>query len=69
MENIIYLDHDFDKGWPSGGDLYYRCAQCGDFVPSTRDGHCTCGNIYVDTGYGRAGAKDQSKISLVRKLS
>ena len=67
-KDIIYLQHDFATGWPSGDDLYYECEKCGQLIPSTQDGQCKCGNVYVDVGYGRAGAADQSKVRLVRKL-
>jgi len=68
-EKLTYIEHDFRDGWPAGDDLYYRCDLCGDMIPSTKDGQCRCGNVYVDTGYGRAGARDVSKVRLVRKLS
>ena len=65
-KNLIYLSHDFATGWPSGDELFYECQKCHTLVLSTQDGQCKCGNVYVDTGYGRAGATDETKVRLVK---
>jgi len=65
--NLIYIPHDFSTGWPSGANLFYECQKCGGLIPSTQDGQCKCGNVYVDVGYGRAGATDESKVRLMKK--
>lgn len=67
-EDLIYLEHDFATGWPSADDLFYQCQKCGELIASTQDGQCKCGNVYFDAGYGRAGAADESKVRLVKKL-
>ena len=67
LKKPIYRQHDFRTGWPSGDDLFYECQKCGEVVPSTQDGQCKCGNVYVDAGYVRAGAIDESLVRLVKK--
>jgi hypothetical protein len=66
-KGLTYLPHDFSTGWPLADDLFYECQKCGTVVPSTQGGQCKCGNIYVDVGYGRAGAADEAKVRLVKK--
>ncbi len=52
------------EGWPFGKDLYYECQFCKELVSSVENGECSCGNLYVDSDAGRAGAKDEDKIKL-----
>jgi hypothetical protein len=63
----VYIEHDFQKGWPAGPDIFYRCERCGDLLPSTEYGECSCRNVYVDIDAGRAGAADESKVRLMKK--
>lgn len=53
-------------GWPNAEDLYYECLICGDFVHSSEDDECKCGNMYVDAAAGRAGARSEQKIRLIK---
>jgi hypothetical protein len=55
---------------PRGGDIFYRCLQCGGTVPSgPRDSiGCNCGNIFIDTDYVRLVVRDFSKFQLIRRL-
>lgn len=62
----VYLEYNFQSGWPSGTDLYYECEKCFALVLSTESTQCECGNVYVDAQAGRAGAGDESKVRLVK---
>ena len=53
-------------GWPNAEDLYYECLICGEFVHSSENDECKCRNIYVDAAAGRAGARDEHKVRLVK---
>jgi hypothetical protein len=65
---FIHVPHDFGTGWPSGEELFYECLKCGVIIPSTQDGQCECGGVYVDAGYGRAGADDISQVRLLKRI-
>jgi hypothetical protein len=62
------LKFDPRVGWPNGDDLFYQCLVCGDFVCSVKEDECQCRNVYVDAAAGRAGAKDEQKVRLVKFL-
>lgn len=53
---------------PKDLDIFYRCDECGDFVPSVpkRNGGCTCGNVFFDKDYCRLVVGDMSKMSVLR---
>ena len=50
-----YITFDPSAGYPAGANLYYECLSCGQTIPSrpTESLECKCGNIAIDTGYGR----------------
>ncbi|WP_316358421.1 hypothetical protein [Devosia sp.] len=56
---------------PKDHDIFYRCDECGDFVPSVpkRNLGCRCGNVFVDKDYWRLHIGDMSKMSVLRKNS
>lgn len=61
-----YVDFDPSKGWRAGRDLYYECQICGDLVHSISNSRCSCRNVLVEEDSARAGAKDETKVKLVR---
>lgn len=65
---LKWVEEHFDlaSGWPNGPDLYYKCLICGDFVCSFAYDECRCGNIDVDVGAGRVGAKGKQHVRLIR---
>lgn len=65
-EQICSEPFDPKKGWPNGIDIYYECMICGDFVHSTEDDECRCRNVFVDAGSGRAGAKREVEVKVVK---
>ena len=67
-DKYIIVPNDFNVGWPSGSEIYYECQICSAIIPSMQDGECRCGNITVDVGYGRAGAKKLSEVELLRRI-
>ena len=63
------LGFDPKLGWPNADDLFYHCLVCGDLVCSAKDDQCQCRNIYVDAAAGRAGAKEEQKVRLIKLLN
>lgn len=55
---------------PRAKDVFYRCDNCGELVPSQPDDNvgCKCGNIFVDVDYLRLVVEDFRKFKVVRKL-
>ncbi|MDR1848635.1 MAG: hypothetical protein LBQ75_01195 [Zoogloeaceae bacterium] len=51
---------------PTGGDLYYECADCGMIVLSVPriKTACTCGNLSGHSG--KLNVKDATKVKVVR---
>ncbi|MCL2076255.1 MAG: hypothetical protein FWH15_07435 [Betaproteobacteria bacterium] len=51
---------------PSGGDLYYECADCNDIVPSVIRIRvsCVCGNLCGQSG--KLEIKDAAKVKVMR---
>ena len=60
------IDHAAGAPLPSGGDIYYECAECSEVVCSVPHiaAHCTCGNL-VGKG-GTVTIKDVAKVKPVR---
>ena len=56
---------------PRDRDIYFRCENCGDIIPSQPDDNlgCKCGNIFIDVDYVRLAVKDFGKFTVVRKVS
>lgn len=54
---------------PRGKDVFYRCARCGEIIPSVpRDNiGCSCGNVFIDRDYFRLAVEDGTKFQAVRK--
>lgn len=65
----IYIPFDPSVGYPFGDDLYYECLKCGAVIPSSPQDYieCTCGNIWVDPGYGRVGVKDNRLLRIFQR--
>lgn len=53
---------------PKGRDIYYRCKQCGDLIPSQPKDNigCKCGNVFIDVDAFRLAVKDYSQFQAVR---
>ncbi len=56
---------------PRGLDVFYRCSECGEIIPSDpRDNvGCSCGNIFVDIDYFRLSVRDYSKFEAVKRIN
>jgi hypothetical protein len=56
---------------PKDDDIYYRCADCGDIIPSVPDDNigCKCGNIYIDKEWWRLVVVDLGKFEVLNKTS
>jgi hypothetical protein len=54
-KHYIPFDITSAKGYPSGKDLFYECANCGDVLPSWPKDcmSCSCKNIFIDIHAGR----------------
>jgi len=55
---------------PKDDDLFYRCTDCGEAIPSIPDDNigCECGNIFIDKDCWRLVVADMTKIEVVRKV-
>jgi hypothetical protein len=53
---------------PKGFDIFYRCAKCGDTIPSIPSDSlgCSCDNIFIDIDYVRLDVKDFNQFQVVR---
>jgi hypothetical protein len=54
---------------PKDRDLYYRCTDCGDTIPSVPKDSigCKCGNVFIDKDYWRLVVVDFGKFEILRK--
>lgn len=54
---------------PKDDDIYYRCTDCGDTIPSVPDSNigCNCGNVYIDKDCWRLVVVDFVKLQVLRK--
>ena len=50
---------------PKDTDLYYRCEDCGDVIPSVpvQNTGCKCGNVFIDKDYCRLVVADLRALS------
>ena len=55
---------------PKGSDIFYRCAKCGDAIPSQPPDNrgCSCGNIFIDIDYFRLDVEDFGQFQAVRMM-
>lgn len=53
---------------PKDTDLYYRCEDCGDVIPSVpkQNMGCECGNVFIDKDYWRLVVADLGKICVLK---
>ncbi len=53
---------------PKDTDLYYRCEDCGDVIPSVpeQNAGCKCGNVFIDKDYWRLVVADLGKVSVLK---
>jgi hypothetical protein len=56
---------------PKDDDIYYRCTDCGDVIPSVPDDNigCKCGNVYIDKDWWRLVVVDFGKFEVLLKIS
>jgi hypothetical protein len=67
--NKIEIAFDPSLGWPNGADIFYECLICRDIISSIEDAECRCSNLYVDAAAGRAGAKREKDVRLLKMNS
>ena len=55
---------------PKNGDIFYRCMECGEVIPSIPADNigCKCGNVFIDKDCWRLIVVNLSKLEVVRKL-
>ena len=60
------LDHPAGAPLPTGGDIYYECADCGFIVSSVThlSAACECGNLHGKQG--AVSVRDPDKVKPVR---
>jgi hypothetical protein len=65
-QNKIFIPFDASKGYPAGNGIYYECLKCSNIIPSlpTDSVSCQCGNISIDTDYGRVSVKDPEQMRI-----
>ena len=56
---------------PKEDDIYYRCTDCGDIIPSVPDDNigCKCGHVYIEKDLWRLVVMDFGKLEVLRKTS
>jgi hypothetical protein len=63
------VPYDHRKGFPGHLGLYYRCAICGEILPSSPMSSmtCGCGNLFVERGNVRTKHMDKLPYLLKKK--
>ena len=54
---------------PKDEDIYYRCLECGEIIPSVPKDNigCRCGNIFIDKDCWRLVVTDIRKLEVLVK--
>ena len=54
---------------PKDEDIYYRCLECGEIIPSVPKDNigCRCGNIFIDEDCWRLVVTDIRKLEVLVK--
>ena len=72
------IEHDYEligdnyndtSNVPKDDDIYYRCKDCRDVIPSVPDDNigCSCGNVFIDKDYWRLVVANMKNFEVVRK--
>ena len=66
---IIGMDYKNTADIPKDEDIFYRCTDCGDTIPSVPDDNigCSCGNIFIDKDCWRLVIVNLTKMEVLRK--
>lgn len=64
-------DYDDTSSVPKDDDIWYRCTDCGEMIPSVPEDNigCECGNLFIDKDCWRFVVVDMSKLEVLRKTS
>jgi hypothetical protein len=56
---------------PKDDDIWYRCLECGQVIPSVPSGNCgcKCGNVFIDKDCWRLVVVNFSKFEVLKKSS
>ena len=68
---VIGINYASTAAVPKDDDIFYRCDDCGDIIPSVPSHNigCKCGNVFIDKDYWRLIVADLTKLSVLRKIS
>jgi hypothetical protein len=69
-KNIIIQDieHQIGQPLPSSLSVFFQCTRCWTILCSKPidNVYCKCGNLSIDVDYGRAGARDEKLLRVLR---
>ncbi len=68
---LIGSDYNDTSNVPKDDDIYYRCTDCHDVIPSVPDDNigCSCGNVFIDKDYWRLVVANMKNFEVVRKMA
>jgi hypothetical protein len=68
---LIGSDYRSTSDVPKDRDIYYRCDDCGDIIPSVpaHNVGCKCGNVFIDKDYWRLVVAKMNRLSSLRRIS
>ena len=68
---VISTDVQSASEAAKGPDIYYRCTDCSDAIPSQPEDNigCRCGNVFIDIDYFRLVVRDFRSFEVVRKVA
>lgn len=67
--DVIMVEISDTSEAPKDKDIFYRCKNCGETIPSIPEDNigCECGNVYIDIDFWRLAIKDYSSFEVVRR--
>lgn len=65
---IVDLHYRAEHSLPASDETFYQCVCCWDIVSSIPNDNvsCACGNVKVDVDAGRAGAKQEASMRVLK---
>jgi len=66
---LIGNNYDDTSSVPKDDDIWYRCTDCGDMIPSVPEDNigCGCGNVFIDKDCWRLVVANMKAFEVVRK--
>ncbi len=55
---------------PKGENIWYKCLNCGEMIPSVPEDNlgCKCGNVFIDKDCWRLIVSDFRKLKVLKKV-